>query len=42
MFCLTFDSEADRDEYLPHPAHIAYGTQHVKAADVLVLDVLVD
>ena len=42
MFCLTFDSEADRDEYLPHPAHIAYGMQHVKAAEVLVLDVLVD
>ncbi len=42
MFCLTFDDEADRDAYLPHPAHVAYGTKHVKAADVLVLDVLVD
>jgi hypothetical protein len=42
LFCLTFDSEADRDAYLPHPAHIAYGTKHVKAADVVVLDVLID
>ena len=42
MFCLTFDSERERDAYLPHPAHVAYGTKHVKAADVLVLDVLID
>jgi hypothetical protein len=39
-FCLTFDTEADRDAYLPHPAHIAYGQSHVEAADVLVLDTL--
>ncbi|MGY8769070.1 MAG: Dabb family protein [Pirellulales bacterium] len=24
-FLLTFDSEAGRDEYLPHPAHAAFG-----------------
>lgn len=24
-FLLTFDSEADRDAYLPHPAHKAFG-----------------
>ena len=41
LFCLTFDTEEDRDAYLPHPAHVAYGTKHVKAADVLVLDTLV-
>ena len=41
-FCLTFDTEADRDAYLPHPAHVAYGEKHVKAADVLVLDTLLD
>jgi hypothetical protein len=40
VFLLTFDSEADRDAYLPHPAHIAYGQSHVKAANVLVLDTL--
>ena len=39
-FTLTFDCEADRDAYLPHPAHVAYGRSHAKAADVLVLDTL--
>ncbi|MCA9181727.1 MAG: Dabb family protein, partial [Planctomycetales bacterium] len=24
-FLLTFKSEADRDSYLPHPAHRAFG-----------------
>ncbi|MEM7034909.1 MAG: Dabb family protein [Chloroflexota bacterium] len=38
-FFLTFASEADRDAYLPHPAHAAFGTlvrQHL--AQVLVVD----
>lgn len=38
-FFLTFDSEADRDIYLPHPDHKAFGTllgPHVEK--VLVLD----
>lgn len=29
-FCLTFGSEADRDAYLPHPAHAAFGAQYVR------------
>jgi hypothetical protein len=29
-FCLTFGSEADRDAYLPHPAHTAFGAQFVR------------
>lgn len=39
MFLLTFASEADRDAYLPHPDHQAFGEvlgPHLK--DVLVLD----
>ena len=39
MFFLTFASEADRDVYLPHPDHKAFGEvlgPHLK--DVLVLD----
>lgn len=38
-FLLTFDSESDRDAYLPHPAHKAFGEiagPHI--ADVAVLD----
>lgn len=38
-FLLTFDSEEDRDTYLPHPAHQAFGelaTPHID--DVLVVD----
>ncbi|WP_339902845.1 Dabb family protein [uncultured Cyclobacterium sp.] len=38
-FLLTFESEEDRDAYLPHPAHKAFGevlTPHLK--DVTVVD----
>ena len=38
-FLLTFDSEASRDIYLPHPEHIQFGkllTPHLE--DVLVVD----
>ncbi|SDQ28254.1 Dabb family protein [Flagellimonas zhangzhouensis] len=38
-YFLTFDSEADRDAYLPHPDHQAFGAvagPHI--ADVLVVD----
>lgn len=38
-FTLTFHSDADRDAYLPHPAHQAFGTlltPHLK--EVLVVD----
>lgn len=38
-FLLTFASEADRDAYLPHPAHKAFGDilrPHIE--QVLVLD----
>ena len=38
-FTLTFHSEADRDAYLPHPAHKAFGEiagPHI--ADVFVVD----
>ena len=38
-FFLSFDSEADRDVYLPHPDHKAFGeiaTPHIE--DVLVVD----
>ena len=39
-FTLTFDSEADRDAYLPHPAHQHFGATYVRGAvdDVFVLD----
>ncbi|MDJ1502940.1 Dabb family protein [Cytophagaceae bacterium BD1B2-1] len=29
-FLLTFDSEKDRDAYLPHPAHKEFGEKYVK------------
>ncbi|GLU42615.1 Dabb family protein [Allomuricauda sp. NBRC 101325] len=38
-YFLTFDSEEDRDAYLPHPAHQAFGAvagPHI--ADVVVVD----
>ncbi len=38
-FILTFDSEKDRDAYLPHPAHKAFGTiVGPWLADVTVVD----
>lgn len=38
-FQLTFLSEADRDAYLPHPAHKAFGeVLHPHLAKVLVVD----
>ncbi len=32
-FCIDFDNEAARDDYLEHPAHQALGAELVKAAD---------
>ena len=38
-FLVTFDSEADRDAYLPHPAHQAFVSGlKPQLADVLVVD----
>ncbi|MDB5242587.1 MAG: stress responsive alpha-beta barrel protein, partial [Spirosoma sp.] len=38
-FILTFDSEKDRDAYLPHPAHKAFGgVVGAWLADVTVVD----
>ena len=38
-FFLTFASEADRDAYLPHPAHQAFGAiLRPHLAQVLVID----
>ena len=38
-FILTFASEQDRDIYLPHPAHKAFGTKHGPIiADGFVVD----
>lgn len=38
-FILTFDSEKDRDTYLPHPAHKVFGTiVGPWLADVTVVD----
>ena len=39
-FCLTFSSEKDRDAYLPHPLHKAFGATFVRpiVADVFVAD----
>lgn len=38
-FFVTFASEADRDAYLPHPDHTAFGTVlHPHLEKVLVLD----
>ncbi len=38
-FLLTFTSETDRDAYLPHPAHIAFGDVLKPVIDkVMVID----
>jgi hypothetical protein len=38
-FVVTFRSEEDRNAYLPHPAHKAFGELlHPHLADVLVVD----
>ena len=38
-FFLSFKDEDDRDRYLPHPAHKAFGSLlHNKLQDVLVVD----
>ena len=38
-FILTFKNEADRDIYLPHPAHKAFGKKHSPIIeDVFVID----
>ncbi len=37
IFQLTFDNEADRDIYLPHPAHKAFGDAHGGIIDDLVV-----
>jgi opacity protein-like surface antigen len=38
-YLLTFDSEADRDTYLNHPAHKEFGSMATKIlADVFVVD----
>jgi len=38
-FVLTFGSEADRDAYLVHPAHKAFGAMlHPILEDVMVID----
>ena len=40
-FIMTFKNEADRDIYLPHPAHVAFGKQHGGIIeDVFVIDYL--
>lgn len=40
-FLLTFASEADRDAYLPHPAHKAFGNMLEPVIDkVMVIDYL--
>lgn len=41
IFQLTFDNEADRDIYLPHPAHKAFGDAHGGIIeDLVVVDYL--
>jgi len=43
IFQLTFNSEKDRDTYLPHPAHKAFGDKHgVIIEDLVVVDYLVE
>jgi len=42
IFQVTFDNEADRDAYLPHPAHQAFIEAHGSIIDkVVVVDYLV-
>lgn len=42
VFLLTFDDAKARDEYLPHPAHKAFGEKHGPIiADVVVVDYLI-
>ncbi len=36
-FTLTFDSDADRDNYLPHPAHKAFGAKLGPILDKVVV-----
>lgn len=39
IFLLTFEDEKGRDEYLPHPAHEAFGEKHGSIIeDVFVVD----
>ena len=39
LFLVTFDSEKDRDAYLPHPAHKAFGNVLKPVIDkVMVID----
>lgn len=39
IFLLTFENEKGRDEYLPHPAHKAFGDKHGPIIDdVFVVD----
>lgn len=41
IFLLTFDNAADRDIYLPHPAHKAFGDAHGGIIeDLVVVDYL--
>ena len=43
IFQLTFDNEAGRDIYLPHPAHQAFVEEHTGIVeDVVVVDYLVE
>ena len=42
IFQLTFDDAKARDEYLPHPAHKAFGEKHGPIiADAVVVDYLI-
>lgn len=42
IFQLTFDNESDRDIYLPHPAHKAFGDAHGGIIeDLVVVDYLI-
>lgn len=42
IFLLTFEDEQARDEYLPHPAHVAFGEQHGGIIeDAVVVDYLI-
>lgn len=39
IFTLTFENEQARDEYLPHPSHVAFGEQHgLIIEDAVVVD----
>ena len=37
VFLLTFENERARDEYLPHPAHKAFGDTHGGIIEALVV-----